>query len=63
MDDIVSVEKLPWGETCTNTYDFIIGSEVTYTDDSWEALATTIVSGAKSVCRVILSEAPRFLEV
>ena len=63
LSDIVKVEKLSWGELCNDTYDFIIGSEVTYASDDWNQLATTISSGANSKCRVILSEAKRWLDV
>lgn len=63
VEDVVRVEKLPWGEKCTEKFDFVFGSEVTYSDATWDALATTILSGSKNVCKVILSEGPRFLEV
>jgi len=63
VEAIVSVQSLPWGEQCAESYDIILGSEVTYSGETWDALATTIVSGAKSTCRVILSEAYRYLEV
>ena len=63
LTDVMKVEKLSWGELCVDSYDFIIGSEVTYSGDDWENLANTISSGANSHCRVILSEAKRWIDV
>ena len=63
VEESVSVENLKWGEKSSTKYDFIIGSEVTYSDTEWDALITTILSAAKSTCRVIFSEAPRFISV
>lgn len=56
-------EKLPWGEIYPQKFDFIFGSEVTYSDGDWGALATTILGCAKSSTKVIISEAPRYLDV
>lgn len=63
LESVISVQHLKWGELCTEKYDFIIGSEVTYSDTEWDALTNTIVSAAKSTCHVIFSEAPRFVSV
>ena len=50
----VTTKYLKWGDETGEKYDFILGSEVTYSSNEWVPLAQNICSSSKSKTIIIL---------
>ena len=63
VEEKVSVESLKWGENFGEIFDIVIGSEITYDSATWRLLIETILTSTKPGSFLLLSAAPRFMEV